>query len=87
VTQTVQVVEIDCHDHAYHVEDEDYPECGPDNLVRIAETYGILITFLPDHPLASWAIWYRLEGPRANLVRFMADEYCGTAEEAEEYLA
>ena len=76
---------IDCHAYAYHLPDPDYPECGPDNLVRIAEEYGILIRQVDG--LAGWedwAWWYEITGPRSHLVRFLAEEYCGGEAEAEE---
>jgi len=78
---SVVTVEVDCHDHPYHETDVEFPECGPQNLLRIAETYGMLIEHLPHHRYASWAWWYRLTGPRENIVRFLLDEYCGPDEE------
>jgi hypothetical protein len=86
MTETVPVteLEVDCHAYAWHLEDSHYPECGPENLVRMAEEYGVLIEYLPDHPLAGWAWWYRIVGPRAHIVRLLANEYCGGEPEAEE---
>lgn len=71
------VAEVDCHAYAWHEADPNYPECGPDNLVRMAEQYGVLIRHLPDHKWAGWAWWYRVEGPRDNIVRLLAAEYTG----------
>lgn len=86
--QTIMTMEIDCHAYPWHVREEwmgdDYPEVGPDNLVRMSETFAILIEFLPDHPLASWAWWYRITGPRAHIVHCLSEEWCGGVEEAEE---
>jgi hypothetical protein len=74
VTEAI-TIEIDCHAYAWHLPDPDYAECGPDNLLRMAETYGILIRFLPDHDWAGWAWWYEVIGPPDNIERFMAAEY------------
>jgi hypothetical protein len=79
-------MEVDCHAYAWHEVDPNYPECGPDNLVRMAEQYGVLIEHLPDHDWAGWAWMYRLTGPRAHLVRLLAAEYAGGVEEAEEFV-
>lgn len=75
-------VEVDCHAYAWHEVDADYPECGPDNLVRFAETYGVIVTYLPEHAWADWAWWYRVQGPSANVVEFLTLEYGCDAEQA-----
>ena len=85
-------ITVDCHAYPWHIREEwmgdDYAECGPTNLVRMAETYGILIEHLPDtdprNPAPGWAWWYRIQGPRANVVRMLAEESTGSTEEAEE---
>jgi hypothetical protein len=79
-------IQIDCHDHPWHEQDQEFPECGPDNLLRMAEEFGVLIAFLPDHDHASWAWWYEITGPADNIVAFLAKEYCGNTEEAREIL-
>lgn len=80
----MRTIEIDCHAYAWHLTDPDYSECGPDNLVRMAETYGVLIRFLPDHPLNGWAWWYEITGPRDHIVRLLTEEYCSEEAIAEE---
>jgi hypothetical protein len=84
-------IEVDCHAYPWHRREDwmgdDYPEVGPDNLVRMAETYGVLVRFIEDHPHRDWAHWYEIKGPRANVVRLLAAEYCGGTEEAEETVA
>jgi hypothetical protein len=81
MNDTICSVTIDCHAYAWHEVDPYFPECGPDNLVRMAETYGVLIEHLPDdnpdNPAPGWAWWYRIRGPRDNVVRLLADEYTG----------
>lgn len=84
MTPEIVTMEIDCHDHPYHVVDAEYPECGPENLIRIAETYGILIKFLPEHSWSEWAWWYEVTGPREHIVRFLTDEFTGAEPEARE---
>lgn len=74
-------IELDCHDHPWHEVDEEFPECGPDNLIRMAEQYGVLIRYLPDHEWSGWAWWYRITGPRENLVHFLDAEYSGGDDE------
>jgi hypothetical protein len=70
---------VDCHAYAWHEYDDEYPECGPDNLIRFAETYGVIVEFLDDDesPAPRWAWWYRITGPRDNVRRFLLDEYAG----------
>lgn len=74
--------EVDCHAYPWHEPDEAYPECGPDNLPRMGETYGVLIRYLPDHSWAGWAWWYEITGPPENIVRLLTEEYCGGEAEA-----
>ena|SRR3974390_1287873 len=89
-TEPVDFVQmyLDCHAYALHLPDADYPECGPDNLVRIAEQYGILIEYLEDddprNPCSGWAWWYRVQGPKEHVIRFLAAECYGSEEEARE---
>jgi hypothetical protein len=83
MTATV-TIEVDCHAYAWHVANETYPECGPDNLTRMAEEYGVLIRFLPDHELADWAWWYEITGPPAHVVALMMGEYGAGEHEARE---
>jgi hypothetical protein len=66
-------MEIDCHDHPYHIEDDYFPECGPDYLVGLAEKYGMLIRYVGEG--FGWV--YIIQGPREHLIRFLTDEYCG----------
>lgn len=73
----VITIEVDCHAYAWHLPDPNYPECGPDNLVRMAETYGVMVRFMPDHVCADWASWYEIVGPREHVVRLLTDEYAG----------
>lgn len=77
-------IEIDCHSYPWHIVDAEYPECGPDNLIRMAEQYGVLMAFLPDHDMADWAYWYRITGPREHIVRLLVDEYAGDRATAED---
>lgn len=82
-------VTVDCHSYAWHEVDPEYPECGPNNLVRMAEMFAVMVEHLsddhPDNPAPGWAFWYRISGPRDNVVRLLADEYCGDGiEQAEE---
>ena len=83
-TQEILRIEVDLHAYPWHETDPEYPECGPDNLIRMAETYGVLVEFLPDHPHANWAWWYLLTGPRENIVRLLGNEAYGNEEEASE---
>lgn len=86
-TDLVDII-VDCHAYAWHEEDEYYPECGPNNLVRMAEMFAVLVSVVEDddprNPAPGWAWWYRIQGPRDNVVRLLADEYSGSIEEAEE---
>jgi hypothetical protein len=87
-TQNIVKVVVDCHSYAWHLEDPDYAECGPDNLVRMAEQFGVMVEHLadddPDNIAPGWAWWYRITGPRDNVVRLLADEYAECISQAEE---
>jgi|SRR5215475_2718658 len=76
MTDVVDVI-VDCHAYPWHEENAEYPECGPENLVRMAEQYGVVIEFLPDDEWSRWAWMYRITGPRPHIVRMLAEEYCG----------
>lgn len=87
---------VDCHAYPWHereewMQDEEYPEVGPTNLVRMAEMYAVLVEHLPDtdprNPCPGWAWYYRIQGPRENVARLLADEYCGCITEAREMVA
>lgn len=80
----VRTVEVDCHAYPWHETDAEYPECGSDNLVRMAETYGVLVKFLPDHNLAGWAWWYEITGPVEHIVALLTAEYTGEEASARE---
>jgi len=79
---TILRLEVDCHAYAWHEPHPDYTECGPDNLVRMAETYGVLVRHLPEHAWADWAYWYEIIGPYEHIVRLLTDEYTGDEEAA-----
>jgi hypothetical protein len=85
-------ITVDCHSYPWHAREswmdaDDFPEVGPDNLTRMAETFGILIRFLPDHPMSEWAWWYEVTGPYEHLVRFLTAEYTGDEELARDMIA
>jgi hypothetical protein len=71
----VVTVQVDCHAYAWHLPNPSYPECGPGNLTRMAEEFGVLVKFLPDHDWADWADWYEVTGPPAHIVRLLEAEY------------
>lgn len=80
---------VDCHAYPWHLEDPEYAECGPENLTRMAEEFGVLVAHLPDGPYpngqwADWAWWYVIIGPAENVVRLLANEYAGGDAEARE---
>lgn len=85
-TTTILSMEIDCNAYAFHLVDPYYPECGPDNLVRMAEQYAILIEYLGD--CGGHGPWeYKIQGPRDHLISFLTDEYTGNDRaEAEGYV-
>jgi hypothetical protein len=73
----VLTIEIDCTSHPFD------GTSGYPSLVEIAERYGVMIEERPRN--LGWAWWYRLTGPRENLVRFMDAEY-DSGDNIEEYL-
>lgn len=74
-------LEVDCHAYAWHEHDPEYPETGPENLVRMAEEFGVLVAHLPEHPYSRWAWWYRIIGPAEHIEKLLLAEYCGPDEE------
>lgn len=87
-TDGIRRLIVDCHAYPWHEPDPhgDYPECGPENLTRMAEEFGVLVKYLPDGPgpdgWGDWAWWYEIIGPAENIVRLLAAEYCGAEPEA-----
>lgn len=80
---------IDCHAYAWHEKDDEYPECGPDNLARMKAEFNVTVEHLPDGPpeypgWADWAWWYRLTGEREDIINLLTAEYTGSRPEAEE---
>lgn len=86
----IRSIEIDCHTFPWHDDPEGRAGYGEDDqlptMVGLAETYGVLVEHLADHPLAGWAWWYRLTGPGEHLRRLLAEEYAGGYPEADEML-
>lgn len=76
--QTQEIISHDAYAHAYSltVTDPNYPECGPDNLLRIAETYGVMVVDVTEEV---WGVHgplvpvYRFSGPRENVIRALED--------------
>lgn len=76
--------QVECCAYPLHIADPYFPECGPDNLMRIAEQFGILIehTGMTTHGFA-----YQVQGPRENLGRFLvAEGFAESADQVEEFL-
>jgi hypothetical protein len=71
MTDTI-TMEIDCHAYPWHVKDPLYPECGPDNLVRFAEIYAVVVEFLTDQRFG-WS--YQVTGPETHVRTFLDAEY------------
>jgi hypothetical protein len=53
-------------------------------LVRMAEQYGVLVKYLPDHDWNGWAWMYEIIGPAEHIVNLLADEYAGDEATARE---
>jgi hypothetical protein len=84
--QQITKVTVDCHAYPWHerpewMADDECPEVGPNNLVRMAEEFGVLIRHLSDEEApagwAGWAWWYEIEGPPEHIVRLLTAEYSG----------